>query len=152
MSVSELAAGDADVRIFVYRFWVVNGRPPTAGDVAAAFRLSESAAVAALRRLQARHALLLEADGRSIRIANPLSAVPTPYRVLADGRWLIANCAWDALGIPAMLHADAHVEATVAQTDEPVACDVIDGRLVAERAVVHFSLPLRRWYDDLIHT
>jgi hypothetical protein len=32
-------------------------------------------------------------------MANPFSAVPTAYRVHANGRWWYANCAWDAFGV-----------------------------------------------------
>lgn len=85
-------------------------------------------------------------------MANPLSAVATPYRVHVKGRHLWANCAWDSLGIPAMLHADARVEATYALSGAAASYAIIQGRLVAHDDMVHFPLPFRRWYDDLIHT
>ena len=142
---------DGEVRLFVYRFWLERGTPPSAAEIAGAFSLTDGEAREALQRLHARHALLLDADGGS-RIANPLSAVPTPSRVQAGGRWLSANCAWDSLGIPAMLHADARIKATYAHSGEPVAYEIRGGRLLAEPALVHYPLPFRRWYDDLIHT
>ena len=46
-------------------------------------------------------------------MANPFSAVPTPYRVQADGRSWFANCAWDAFGICAALHVDGRIETVV---------------------------------------
>jgi hypothetical protein len=85
-------------------------------------------------------------------MANPLSAVPTPYRVLVNGRWLWANCAWDSLGIPAMPHADAQVEAVFAHTGEATGFAIESSQLKAAGSLVHFALPFRRWYDDLIHT
>jgi hypothetical protein len=85
-------------------------------------------------------------------MANPLSAVPTSYRVALDGQRLWANCAWDSLGIPAMLHSDARVEAIFAHSGEATSYAIESGALKATGGVVHVSLPFRRWYDDLIHT
>jgi hypothetical protein len=85
-------------------------------------------------------------------MANPLSAVPTPYCVVANGQALWANCAWDSLGIPAMLHADAQIEAAFAGTGAAASYAVRAGALQADGGIVHFALPFRRWYDDLIHT
>ncbi|HVB65760.1 MAG TPA: organomercurial lyase [Nitrolancea sp.] len=86
-------------------------------------------------------------------MANPLSAVPTPYMVRVNGRTLYANCAWDALGIPAMLAADALVEAQTDPRGEPVSYSIEGGELRADdRLIVHFPLPFRVWYDDLVHT
>ena len=140
------------IRLYVYRYWVEHGAPPAPDDVAQRFALSSAEARAALRRLHEQHALLLMPGGETIRMANPLSAVATPYRVHANARWLWANCAWDSLGIPAMLHAGVRVEATYAHTGEPTAYAVEDGTLVGGQGIVHFTLPFRRWYDDLIHT
>ena len=47
-------------------------------------------------------------------MANPFSAVPTAYRVLARDRWWYANCAWDAFGVCAALHADGRIETSCA--------------------------------------
>ncbi len=150
--MAALSEQDRHVRLYVYRYWVGHGAPPEPDDVAQRFALSSAEARAALRRLHEQHALLLAPDGETIRMANPLSAVATPYRVHANGRWLWANCAWDSLGIPAMLHADARIEATFAHSGEPTTYAVEAGALVGGPGIIHFTLPFRRWYDDLVHT
>ena len=53
----------------------------------------------------------LQPGGDAVLMAHPLSAVETDYRVIVDGVALYANCAWDSLGIPAMLGRDADIEA-----------------------------------------
>ena len=68
------------------------------------------------------------------------------------GVGLYANCAWDAPGIPAMLGQDADVEARCSPRGEPMRFSVRAGELQAEDALVHFALPFRRWYDDLVET
>src|SRR5690242_9271760 len=96
---------DWHIRLYVYRFFVEHERPPAYAETAHACGLADGAARAAYRRLHAAHALFLAPGSDAIRMANPLSAVPTAYRVHVQGRRLYANCAWDSLGIPAMLGA-----------------------------------------------
>ncbi len=156
MAASGLSEWDWEIRLHIYRQFVAHERPPTYDETARAFAMPASDVRAAYHRLDAAHALFLEPGGDTIRMAHPLSAIATPYRVHIDGHWLYANCAWDALGIPAMLHTDARIEATLAHAAEPARYAVVGGQLMAgpelAGAVVHFALPFRRWYDDLIHT
>jgi hypothetical protein len=84
-------------------------------------------------------------------MANPFSAVPTPFRVRADGRWWFANCAWDAFGVCAALRGDGHIETTCADCDEPIAVDVRD-RPDDETLVFHCLVPAARWWDDIVFT
>ncbi len=116
------------------------------------FGISDEEARQAYHRLHDHHTILLEPGADTVRMAWPLSAFPTDYRVTVNGRRLWANCAWDSLGIPAMLHTDATIEAKYALSGEPVSYRVESGSLVAPDSIVHFSLPFRQWYDDVIHT
>jgi hypothetical protein len=84
-------------------------------------------------------------------MANPFSAIATNYQVYANGQSYWANCAWDALGIPAALQSDARIEAGTG-AGKQIALSVADGRVEGPSAVVHFPLPFRRWYDDLVLT
>lgn len=151
----EPGAGDEQiwpVRAFVYDFLVTHERPPTAAETATSLNIPAEAALAAHRRLHQRHALFLNADEQSIRMAHPFSGIPTDFRVFANGHTYWANCAWDMLGIPCALHVDARIEARFADTREPVGLSIEDGEVHAHDEVVHFQLPFARWYDDLIFT
>lgn len=143
---------DWQIRLYVYQYFVDHGRPPTYAETAGHFALPPATARDAYHRLHEHHALFLEPGTDTIRMANPLSAIPTPYRVFVEGRRLWANCAWDSLGIPAMLHADARIETVFAYSGEATTYTVQAGELGAADGVVHFPLPFRRWYGDLIHT
>ncbi len=143
---------DWRIRLYIYERFAATGRPPACAATARRFAISTGEARHAYRRLHQQHALFLEPGTDDVRMANPLSAVPTPYRVHVHGRWLWANCAWDSLGIPAMLHADARIEAAYAGSHELTTYAIENGQLQAESGVVHFPMPFRRWYDDLIHT
>jgi hypothetical protein len=141
-----------DVRTFVYRWFAETTRPPTVDRVAAEFKLAPGEAAAIFEELNRRHAFFLNPGTLTIRIANPFSAVRTAFRVHANGRFYFANCAWDALGIPAALHADAVIEAACAESGERLSLTVAGGRVTPATPVAHFLVPFRRWYDDMVFT
>jgi hypothetical protein len=95
---------------------------------------------------------VLDAETGEIRMANPFSAVPTPYRVEAAGRGWYANCAWDAFGICAALHVDGRIETVCPDCDEPLAVDVRDERPDDETLVFHCLVPAAHWWDDITFT
>ena len=152
MATVALSERDRRIRLSVYEHFVAHGRPPSVAESAAALGIADGDARAAYHRLHEGHALFLEPGTDDIRMANPLSAVPTPYRVTIGDHTLWANCAWDSLGIPAMLHADAWIDAIFAHAGETTTYRIEAGVLRDGEGIVHFPLPFRRWYDDLIHT
>lgn len=139
-------------RAYAYEQFAGTARPPSVDETAAHFSIPLTRAAALYRELHARHALYLNDDNISIRMANPFSAVPTDFRVHAHGLTYAATCAWDALGIPAALHADATIDAHCAASGDPLPLTVRDAQLLASDAVVHFLVPFRAWYDDLVYT
>lgn len=150
--LSPLSQQEWDIRHFIYTFFVENERPPTPDDAAKAFSLTVEDARFAFQRLNDHHHIFLEPNGIEIRMANPLSAVPIHYRVQVGENRLWANCAWDSLGIGAMLGADVDVEAVEPLSGEIMRYGIRNGILDAPDLVVHFLLGTGRWYDDLIHT
>ena len=132
-------SADLRLRNELYGRFVELGRAPTRAEIGDD---------EALRRLHDAHALVLGDDGE-IRMANPFSAVPTPYRVEAAGKSWYANCAWDAFGIPAALHVDGHVSTSCADCGEPIELDVGEGRPLPEELVFHVAVPAARWWDDI---
>lgn len=144
---------DWDIRLFVYRLFASRGCPPSVEEIARHFQMAVPNVREALHRLHKSHALFLRPGSDDILMANPLSAVATDYRVTVGKRRLYANCAWDALGIPAMLHADARIEARHALDRDLVHFSIEDSRLSSESGgMVHFAKPFRNWYDNLIDT
>src|SRR5438874_13399201 len=103
---------DTDVKLAVYRGFVRTGNAPPIARIAGHLACSTDAVRSAFARLQASRVLLLEPDGETIRMAPPFSAVPTPHRVEVGRQSYAANCAWDALGIPAALHQPAVVHSS----------------------------------------
>jgi hypothetical protein len=144
----EVDEADLQLRNLTYELFVELGRAPTAEEagLAAGRDVRE-----AWRRLHDAHALVLDSAGE-VRMANPFSAVPTPHRVSARGRWWYANCAWDALGICAALGEDGRIETTCLDCGEELAFDVRDGQSSEEGLVFHCLVPAGQWWDDIVYT
>jgi hypothetical protein len=143
---------DWAVRQFVFEFAVARERMPAPEEIVPAFAITPEEARAALSRLHERHALFLDPQTGAIRMAHPLSGVPTGYRVVVGDKAYWANCAWDAFGVPAMLRSDAQIEASFPDGSGVADLRIEHGQTHGHGEIVHFSLPFARWYDDLIHT
>ena len=143
---------DLELRAVTYRLFAERGRAPAAADVAHVARISAEDVLAGWSRLHDQHALVLNTASTALLMANPFSAVPTAFRVQADGRSWFANCAWDAFGICAALHVDGWIEASCPDCGEPVAVEVRDERPDDETLLFHVLVPAARWWDDIVFT
>lgn len=144
---------DNAVRMHIYRYFVQTGRPPDAWATAAALGMPQPGVEASFQRLAEGHVLVLEPGTLAIRMANPLSAVETPFRVSARGSGYFGNCIWDALGVIAMLGGEGSVQTACGCCDEPMRLTARNYELQgASGSVVHFAIPARHWWDDIIHT
>ena len=141
---------DRDVRLAIYRTVVDTGRPPTAPEVAGELGVAISDVETAFGRLADGHAIVLAPGTPYIWMANPFSAIPTPFEVEVGDRRYFANCIWDALGIPACLHADARVDTYCPDCSAPLALTVRSDELDATaEGVIHFAVPAAHWWDDI---
>ncbi|HWC31503.1 MAG TPA: organomercurial lyase, partial [Actinomycetota bacterium] len=82
-------------------------------------------------------------------MANPLSAVPTPFLAEVGGRTWYGNCAWDAPGIVAMLGANGRVETACPDCGDRLEMTIRGRDLEPIEAVGHFAIPARKWWDDI---
>ena len=85
-------------------------------------------------------------------MANPFSAVPTAYRVRAAERWWFANCAWDAYGVCAALHADGDIEFSCPDCGEARHVEVREQRPSDTSLLFHCLVPAAAWWDDIAFT
>jgi hypothetical protein len=142
---------DAHLREFIYRHFIREGRAPRLAEMAAALSSSVRKTRDALERLAQTHAFVLQETGELWRAA-PFSAVPTAFPVRAGKRAWYGNCIWDALGIPAMLHQDARIDASCGCCNYEMLLRVEQGRLLAPKGVIHIAVPARQWYEDIVFT
>jgi Alkylmercury lyase len=150
--MSSVEPADLLVRNETYRLFAALGRAPTADEVAEAAGAAAQEVAAAWRRLHDAHALVLDPATGEILMAHPFSAVPTAYRVRAEARWWYANCAWDAFGVCAALHADGTVETACPDCGEAIRIEVRDGRPDDETLLFHCLVPAARWWEDIVFT
>ena len=141
---------DRDVRLAVYRKFVEEARPPTPPEMAVGLGVETLAVEASLRRLADGNVLVLAPGTPYIWMAYPFSAIPTPFEVQVGDRAYFGNCIWDALGIPACLHADARIRTYCPDCSEPLSLEVREGALDApDKSVIHFAVPAARWWEDI---
>jgi hypothetical protein len=138
---------DLELRRRTYAFFVEHGRAPAAWELG-----DLDDVIAGWRRLDAEHAVVLNRATDELRMLNPFSMVPTAYRVRAGGRWWYGNCAWDAFGICAALHADGRVETSCPDCGEPLVVELRGARPDDESLILHCLVPAARWWDDIVFT
>ncbi len=144
-------APEPEIRAFVYDTCRTRGLPPSIADTAANLDRSPAEVQAAFRRLAEDHVLVLQPNGE-VLMANPFSAVPTPFSVRAGSVMAYANCIWDALGIPAMLECDAEISTSCGCCGARLHLEVAAGSVHSEADVVHFAVPARHWWDNIVFT
>jgi hypothetical protein len=142
---------DTSLRQSIYRHFIHEGRAPTVEEMAAALSSPVRKVRAALERLAQTHAFVLQETGELWRAA-PFSAVPTAFPVRSGKRAWYGNCIWDALGIPAMLHQNAQIDASCGCCNYEMVLRVGEGRLLGPKGIVHIAVPARHWYDDIVFT
>jgi hypothetical protein len=143
---------DIQVRASIYDAIFSDGAIPPAAAVARVLARAPDKVAAAFRRLAERHIIVLQAGSNEILMANPFSAVPTPFQVEAGGRTYWGNCVWGALGILAMLKQDRRLVTGCGDCNAAMAVTVRDGALADAPGVGHFSVPAKQWWDNIVFT
>ena len=143
---------DLQVKLAVYGHFAETGERPAPGDVAGRVGASVDQVLAAYASLAGQRLLVLETDGSSIRMAPPFSGVPTQHAVAAGGVRYFANCAWDALGIPAALGKAATVRSRCEQSGEPLDLEVSRAGPAPSDWLFHCLVPAAQWWDDIVFT
>lgn len=143
---------DVEVKLSIYNYFADTGERPAAAMIGEGLNSPSKAVIESYKRLRAQRVLVLEADDESIRMAPPFSGVPTQHAVEAGGRSYFANCAWDALGIPAALHKTATIVSRCEQSREPFHLAV--GGVGPEKSdwLFHCVVPAAHWWDDIVFT
>ena len=143
---------DTTVRLALYGEFVRTASPPTAESLAQCIHASTTDVREALERLAAGKAIVLQPQSRELLMANPLCAVPTPFRVRARGHSFFASCVWDGLGIMAMLRGDCVLDTSCGCCGEAMAIGTHDNGVVGASGIIHFAVPAKRWWENIVFT
>ncbi len=145
----QITAFDSAVRLRIYQELAEMGHAPTVDEVASRVGQSLEVVEAAYLRLAAARAIVLAPSTLNIWMAHPFSAVPTPYPVQTAKASYWANCAWDALNIPALLGVDARTVTRCPDGETALTLRVEAGSLIPTEGVIHFAVPPRRFWDNI---
>jgi hypothetical protein len=144
---------DTTVKLSIYDMVARTTRLPTAADVAGELGAAVEEVEASFGRLHQKRLVVPEpGDPGRLRMAPPFSGIETPFRVTVQGKLYFANCAWDALGIPAALHQAATVHTSDGLSGEDIILEVKESGPLPEPCVVHFAVPAARWWADIVFT
>jgi hypothetical protein len=143
---------DRKLRLHVYKHIIETGQTPKVAQIAKDLCRPVTEIRAALRRLSAGHAVVLEESSGEILRAAPFWAVPTSFRVECGTQSWWGSCIWDALGIPVMLKRDADIITSCGCCSSRTTLEIRSGSLVKSTDVIHFAVPVRRWYENVVFT
>ena len=146
------AQPDFPVRKYIYDHFLRTGTAPTIATAAAELSRTETQMREALASISATGAITLDRDTGEIWRAAPFCAVPTGFAVECGGRRLWGTCAWDALGVPAMLHEQATITASCGCCNQQMTISAGPQGLSGDSGVIHIAVPAREWYDDIVFT
>ena len=143
---------DTAIKLAIYHHFAETGARPDVDQVASRAGCDVDTVIDAYGRLSEQRVLVLEDDGVSIRMASPFSGVPTQHVVESADVPYFANCAWDALGIPAALQRPGVVLSRCEQSGDPLILEVgIDGPETSGW-LFHSLVPAAQWWDDIVFT
>lgn len=138
------------VRTQIYASFGRSGSSLAPDDIVALTGDSPSRVRAALLKLHDARELVLSPDASEVRMAHPFSGTTTAFPVETTDFTCQANCAWDALAIPALLKRDGWISTTCPASGEPLEFGVKRWNVEGDAdIVVHLMTPLRHAWDDI---
>jgi hypothetical protein len=141
---------DQKVRHYVYDQTMKTTRSPMVAETAAALSATPAQVHASFQRLADAHMLVLQRDIGEILMANPFSAVPTPFLAHVEGRTYYGNCIWDVMGISAVLKRDAFIQTSCGDCGTAMPLRIVNGSLEPSIGIVHFVVPAAQWWADIV--
>jgi len=128
------------------------GFAPDVATLAVLLQTSEQEVVQGLYTLQEYHGVVLHPNEPKVWVIHPFSLAPTNFLVRsARGVWW-GNCAWCSLGVAALLNEDATIITRIGAYDKQVALHILNGKLLEDNFYIHFPVPMKRAWDNVIYT
>ena len=147
-----LTPEDQLIRYEIMQHFITKGAAPRVEEMSEKWGKSVEEINTAFERLQENHALVLAPGTSNIWMIHPFSAVPTHHIVHTKERAYWANCGWDLLGVPVVTVIDSTIHVSCEHCEEKIEIEIRDGEIVKGDAVVHFTVPARRFWDNVGYT
>ena len=136
---------DRQVRVQIYRHVIASSEGPSVAQIAAERGWAPDEVAEAFHRLASEHRIVLLPEEDRVWMAHPFSGVETGYEVIVGNRSWFANCAWDALGVLALM---GDGKAISAHGETELVWSVANGT-VSPDGVIHLPVPAREFWDDI---
>ncbi|KAM3426640.1 hypothetical protein NHJ13734_009341 [Beauveria thailandica] len=137
---------------YIISSFLNNQRPPTAKEIASHFGSDVAMARHRLQALADYHGVVLHPKSDEVWVAHPFSASPTTCIVSSDhGKWW-GNCAWCSLGVMQLVGGNATLHTRIGAIGDEVSVTARNGQLVDTDFVIHFPVPMRNAWDNVIYT
>lgn len=143
---------NASLHHAVIEFVIERGFAPDSDELADRLEAAVEEVERGLLGLQDYHGVVLHPGSTRIWVVHPFSTAPTNFVVKAGRRQWWAPCAWCALGVAALVEGDVSIVTTLGAEGEQVTVAVKSGQVEATGYVVHFPVPMRRVWDDVIYS
>jgi hypothetical protein len=143
------------VRKYIFDYFLGNCRAPVLEELMIHFRLQRREASSVLEELEAAHCITRVPGTNRILMANPFSALDTPFRVKVDRKGYFAACAWDAVAFHIMLNRDTQVESFCHHCANPIEIAFSHGKKMSSLPadpIVYLSLPAAKWWENIVTT
>lgn len=150
--MSDEPVNNATLHYTLIRHIIDRGYAPEAPELATLLGSSEAEVVAALLRLHADHGVVLHPHQPKVWVIHPFALAPTNFLVKSAGGEWWGNCAWCSLGVAALLAQDVTITTALGAGERQVQVHIRDGRVVEEQYLVHFPIPMRQAWDNVIYT
>lgn len=136
----------------IIKYILDNGYAPSNKTLADEFQIDESKVIDGLYALQEYHGVVLHPNEPKIWVIHPFSLAPTQFYVESEsGSWW-GNCAWCSLGVAALLKEDVKITTTLGGEKKQVEINIIDGQIQEQNYFIHFPIPMRNAWDNVIYT
>jgi len=143
------------IRKYIFDHFFEYATAPPLEEVMQRFGLTRKEAFAIFRELEEDHQIVLVPGTQRILMANPFSAVSTPFRVHINGTRYFANCAWDTIALHVMLEKETLVESFCHHCAESIEIRLVGSEVKSSKPstpLIYLSMPVAKWYDNLINT
>jgi len=143
------------VRKFVFDYFLENSRAPVLEEIMRTFHLVRSEARDVVEELEAAHHVIRLPGTQRILMANPFSALDTPFAVKIGNKRYFGACAWDAVAFHVMVGRESRVDSFCHHCGEPIRIEFRNGRAVSTQPsdpLVFLSLPAAKWWENIVIT
>jgi len=144
-----------EVRKYIFDYFLSNSRAPVLEEIMDRFGLTRKEAAKVLEELELAHHVIRVPGTNRILMANPFSALDTPFRVEVGAKEYFAACAWDAVAYHVMLSRDTQVRSFCHHCAEPIKIKFSEGRPVSSKPllpIVYLALPAVKWWENIVIT